>query len=76
MLYLALSIVAIGIVTALIGWFSFSNNGEPTIVKATVDCATCDGENSKCEMDCMAEAAVKEIEYFDDEELDAYALFQ
>ncbi len=35
-------------------------------------CGTCDGTNDKCEQECMMEAAVKEIEYFDDEELDVY----
>ncbi len=36
-------------------------------------CATCDGTLSKCEQECMMEAATKEIEYFDDEELDVFA---
>ncbi len=36
------------------------------------DCASCSGTNSKCEQECMMEASVREIEYFDDEELDAY----
>ena len=35
-------------------------------------CATCDGVNAKCEQECMMEAAVKDVVYFDDEELDAY----
>ena len=38
-----------------------------------VDCASCSGDNAKCEQECMMEAAVKEeIEYFDDEELDRF----
>lgn len=36
-------------------------------------CATCDGTSAKCEQECMMEAATKEIEYFDDEELDKFA---
>ncbi len=36
------------------------------------DCTSCSGSNSKCEQECMMEASVREIEYFDDEELDAY----
>ena len=36
------------------------------------DCTTCSGDNEKCEQTCMMEAAVKDIEYFDDEELDRY----
>ncbi len=34
-------------------------------------CTTC-SPTSKCEQDCMMEAAIQEIEYFDDEALDAY----
>lgn len=37
------------------------------------DCATCTGENATCEQNCLLEAAVKDIEYFDDEELDQFA---
>ncbi len=37
------------------------------------DCASCStGSKRKCEQECMAEAAVKDIEYFDDEELDRF----
>lgn len=36
------------------------------------DCSTCSADNPKCEQECMMEAAVKDIEYFDDEELDAF----
>ncbi len=40
---------------------------------AAPSCATCDGVSAKCEQECMMEAATKEIEYFDDEELDTFA---
>ena len=37
------------------------------------DCASCDGTRSaKCEQVCMMEASIKEIDYFDDEELDTF----
>ncbi len=36
------------------------------------DCKGCSVSSTKCEQECMLEAAVKEIEYFDDEELDSY----
>ena len=35
-------------------------------------CGTCDGNDSRCLQTCAMEAAVKEIEYFDDEELDVF----
>lgn len=41
-------------------------------IEIVTDCSTCDGENAKCEQTCMMEAAVKDIEYFDDEELDRF----
>ena len=46
-------------------------DGEAPVSPAQ-DCGTCDGNNTKCEQTCMLEASVKEIEYFDDEELDVY----
>ncbi len=36
------------------------------------DCKGCSATPTHCELVCTMEAAVKEIEYFDDEELDAY----
>ncbi len=41
-------------------------------IEVGADCTTCSGTNDKCEQNCMMEAAVKEIEYFDDEDLDQY----
>ncbi len=38
------------------------------------DCSTCSGDDARCEQNCMMEAAVKDIEYFDDEELDRFKL--
>ncbi len=35
-------------------------------------CATCNVATDKCLQECMLEASAKEIEYFDDEELDAF----
>lgn len=42
------------------------------IVMPVSSCATCDGSDEKCEHACVMEAAVKDIEYYDDEELDDY----
>lgn len=36
------------------------------------DCVGCTGYSQKCEQECMMEASVKDIEYFEDEELDMY----
>ncbi len=42
------------------------------VVMPVSSCATCDGSDEKCEHVCLMEAAVKDIEYYDDEELDDY----
>ena len=39
---------------------------------ASGDCSSCDGTDDKCEQVCMMEAATKEVEYYDDEELDRF----
>ena len=48
--------------------------GEP-IDKVDVvptDCSTCNGDNAKCEQECMMEAATKPTDYFEDEYLDDF----
>lgn len=68
MWYLLLSLVILGVVLAL-----FSRKDTTPVKQSNGDCATCDGTPGKmCEQECMMEAATKEIEYFDDEELDEY----
>ena len=71
-LILILSIAVLGTVIAITS--QIANRGkhnEP--VKVVPTCSTCDGTpTSKCEQECMMEASTKPIEYFDDEELDAF----
>ncbi|MBQ7470958.1 MAG: hypothetical protein IJS97_00820 [Prevotella sp.] len=71
MIYLFLSLVLLGVVTALWGWHSHRQHGDEPVVVAD-SCATCNGDNEKCEQECMMEAATQPIEYFDDEELDVF----
>lgn len=71
MLYLILALVALGVISAILGFISH-RKGEETPIIEGVSCNTCNGENSKCEQECMMEAATKEVEYYDDEELDAF----
>lgn len=72
MLYLILSLLILGIIAAIMGYVSQHCHGEEPIVIAKGDCSTCDGTDDACEQECMMEAATHPIEYFDDEELDAY----
>ena len=71
MIYLIIALVVLGLASALIGLFT-QRKGEEEPLKEGVSCNTCNGENTKCEQECMMEAATREIEYYDDEELDRY----
>ena len=66
-------LAVVGLVAALLGWLSDRKDGTADGVKEGPSCATCSGSDSRCEQECMMEAATKPIEYYDDEELDAYA---
>ena len=74
MLILIISIVALGIVAALFSlWQGRGGRGGDDKVTVAPTCSTCDGTpTAKCEQDCMMEASTKPVEYFDDEELDAF----
>ena len=67
-------ILAVGaiVVGGLQFFFSSKNDGYVVTTKPT--CDTCNGEDSRCEQECMMEAATKPIVYYDDEELDRFAL--
>lgn len=70
---LILSLMALGLFAAILGYLSQRRHGdEPIVQGAAGDCASCDGSSAACEQECMMEAATKPVEYFDDEELDAY----
>ena len=67
MLYLVLALVALGLISAIFGIVSHHRGEDEEPLQEGVSCNTCNGENSKCEQECMMEAATKEIEYYDDE---------
>lgn len=67
------SLVGLAIIAAIVSLLTKNKNGEPDkIIIASSDCSTCDGSDDKCEQVCVMEAATKEIEYYDDEELDRF----
>ena len=66
-----LSLVVLGIVAAIAN--RYNKASETQAQPTTADCGSCDGTNTKCEQECMMEASLRDIEYFDDEELDQYA---
>lgn len=68
-----LAIVGMGVLVGISTWISRRNSNEPDIiVPASGDCVTCSGIDESCEQTCMMEAATKEVEYYDDEELDRF----
>ncbi len=71
MVWLVVSLLLLGLVAALLGYYSGGKDDEQPVV-TTDTCATCNGDNDRCEQECMMEAATKPIEYFDDEELDRF----
>lgn len=67
------SLVGLAIIAAIVSLLTKNKNGEPEkIIIPSGDCLTCDGSDDKCEQVCVMEAATKEIEYYDDEELDRF----
>lgn len=71
-LILLIILLGLGIIVAAGSWLTQPKGAQPEAIKEGSDCATCTGDRPTCEQTCMMEAATKEIEYFDDEELDAY----
>ncbi|MCI5875679.1 MAG: hypothetical protein SOX17_09030 [Prevotella sp.] len=71
MIYLVLALVALGVVAALTTLHA-KDGGDTQPVPPQPTCGTCTGGDSRCEQDCMLEAATREIEYYDDEELDRF----
>lgn len=72
MLILLVALVALGVIAAVATKLLMRQGDDTDIVIPTHDCTTCNGDNDKCEQVCMMEASLKAIEYYDDEELDAY----
>lgn len=73
MLYLIVALIVLGIFSAILGLLSHNKKGESSVILAdSSSCSTCNGDDPKCEQLCMMEAATREIEYFDDEELDRF----
>ncbi|QUB76913.1 MULTISPECIES: hypothetical protein [Prevotella] len=67
------SLLILAIIAAIATKLTKQKVGEPDVVMPTSgDCSSCDGTDDKCEQVCMMEAAIKDIEYYDDEELDRF----
>ena len=74
MIYLIVSLLVLGVIAAITGLLSYNKDGSSSVIMVdNSSCATCNGDNPKCEQECMMEAATKDIVYFDDEELDSFS---
>jgi hypothetical protein len=76
MLYFIYIFIALGIVAAIIAYFGSQrkkNQQEKTTIESEVAKASdCCGQHEVCERDSLLAAVSKKIDYYDDEELDAY----
>ena len=67
------ALIVLALFAAITTLFTKKREGEPDVGMPTSgDCSSCDGTDDKCEQVCMMEAATREIEYYDDEELDRF----
>lgn len=67
------ALIVLALFAAITTLFTKKKEGEPDVVMPTSgDCSSCDGTDDKCEQVCIMEAATREIEYYDDEELDRF----
>ena len=67
------ALIVLALFAAITTLFTKKKEGEPDVVMPTSgDCSSCDGTDDKCEQVCMMEAATREIESYDDEELDRF----
>lgn len=73
MTILLLSLLALGVFAAISGIFARHREDGPEVVGSDApSCTTCNGHDERCEQTCLLEAAVKDIEYYEDEELDDF----
>ena len=70
-LYVVLALLALGMVAAIFGWLRYRRMPETQSVVNPVDMECC-GQHEVCEKESMLAALIKQIEYYNDEELDRF----
>lgn len=70
-LVLLLLLVVLGVVAAISNRLG-PGGDEPDTIVVKPTCDTCNGDDTRCEQECMMEAATRDIEYYDDEDLDRF----
>lgn len=71
MFYIAISLIIVALLVAVLRLYGRKNVAENTGTTGP-SCGSCSDTPSKCGCRCMLDAAVKEVEYYDDEELDTF----
>ena len=69
---LLLSLLVLGVLAAVWSRVSSSGDDDTDAIVTRTTCDTCNGDDTRCEQECMMEAATREVEYYDDEELDRF----
>ena len=72
MIYFVLALLVLGLITAFASFLGRKKGEEEAPLIVNNSCSTCSGEHDQCEQECMLEVATKEIECYDDEELDRF----
>ena len=69
--YVVLALLALGGVAALAGWWRYRHlpDSEPVLNPADMECC---GQHEVCEKESLLAALSKQIEYYNDEELDRF----
>ena len=70
---LVIALIILGLFSAILGTLRHNKDGDSNVINVGTDCSSCNVDNAKCEQTCMMEAATKDVEYFDDEELDRFS---
>ena len=70
-IYIVVVLVLLGLVAAAFGWWRYRHAPEEETVLNPVDMECC-GQHEVCEKESLLAALSKQIEYYNDEELDRY----
>jgi hypothetical protein len=69
--YMILALVLLGIVAGLVSWLHYRKAPKEELIVNPADMECC-GQHEVCEKESLLAAISKQIEYYDDEELDRY----
>jgi len=70
-LYILISLLFLGLVAAAFGWYRYRNmpDDQPAVNPIDMECC---GQHEVCEKESLLAALSKQIEYYNDEELDRF----